>query len=150
MKPEYFSAIFDNNPAKFLGTFTQQMTQVPFSAQAFMETCRKNMQALADAQQASLESLQESLQRNSEIFSQMLEDHASLTREMMQEGKPEEKIARQTELFQKSYEKSVSHMRELGDMMAKSNREATDIINRRVSASLTEMKSAMSKAKKAA
>lgn len=123
----------------------EQFQSAPFDMKAIMEAQRKNMQAFTDAQQVAMESLQALAQRQTEIISQMVEDQSSIAKEMMGEGSPESKIARNADLFKKIYERTVASMRELSDMVSKSNVEASNIINKRVSAGMTELKSALEK-----
>lgn len=124
---------------------------VPFDMKSFLETQRKNIQALSEAQQLSVENLQTIVQRQSAILSQMVEDNAQITKEMMAEGTPEAKIAKNAELFKGAYERSVKSMAEITDMLNQSSQEASAIINKRVAATMNEVKSALEKtAEKAA
>lgn len=119
----------------------------PFDMKSVMELQRKNAQAVIAAQQVAMESLQAIAQRQSEIMSQIVEDNSSIAKEILSEGTPEQKIAKQADLVKKSHEKTVTNMRELADMIGKSTTEASDIINKRISASLSEVKTAMEKSK---
>lgn len=114
---------------------------VPFDMKSALEAGRKSFQALTEAQQIEMESLQTALQRGAEIFSQVMQDQSEIAKELMHEGTPEEKIARGADLIRKSYERTVCGIREVGDIVSKSSREAGDILNRRVSASLSEIQS---------
>lgn len=124
----------------------------PFDLQAFMDTQRKNIQALSEAQQATVEGMQILAQRQAEILSQMVEDNSSLAKEALSEGTPEDKIAKNADLFKSAYERSIKNLEEMSDLINKSNHQATAIINKRVSASLNEIKAAVKPAqsKKAA
>lgn len=112
----------------------------PVDVKNMMESSRKTMQAITEAQQIALESLQTIAQRQTEILSQFVQDQSAIARDIVNEGTPEEKIARSAELMRKAYEKTVSGSREVADMMSKSTREATDIINKRVTNALNEIK----------
>ncbi|MCD8526155.1 MAG: TIGR01841 family phasin [Alphaproteobacteria bacterium] len=137
-----FAQFFPNNDFSKL---YEQFQAAPFDLKAIMEAQRKNVQAFTDAQQVAMESIQALAQRQSEIISQMVEDQSSLAKEMMGEGTPESKIAKNADMFKKIYERTVVSMRELSDMISKSNVEASNIINKRVSAGMTELKSALEK-----
>lgn len=113
---------------------------------SFLETQRKNLQALGHAQQLTFESLQTIAERQSEILSQMVEDNASLAREMMAEGTPEEKIARNAEIFKNVYARTVSNMKELSEIINKSSHDATNVINKRVTATMSEIQDSLEKA----
>jgi phasin family protein len=66
---------------------------------------------------------------------------------MMAAGAPEQKIAQQTELVKTAFEKALGNLRELTEMVAKSNTEAADVLTKRVGESLTELKSALQRTK---
>jgi len=116
----------------------------------FMESQRRNFQAFAEAQQRALEGFQAVTKRQGEIISQMVEDNSAGAREIIGAGSPQQQVAKQADLMKEVYEKSVSNMVEIGDMLSKSNWQASDIITTRVTASLTEIKSALEKDDKAA
>jgi len=141
----------DNNPfAKFFAgndfakTF-EQFQNMPFDMNSIMETQRKNVEAITQAQQLATENLQDIMQRQTEILSQIVGDNSSLAKEMMGEGTPEEKISKNADLFKKVYERTVRNMQELSEIISKSNTEAGSIINKRVSASINEIKTSMEK-----
>lgn len=122
----------------------------PFDFSSLMETHRRNVQALSDVNRIALESLQEIAQMQSAVMSKIVEDSSVIAREMAAEGTPEEKIALQAELTRKSYEKTVDRAQQIAEAVGKSNKLATEIINRRVAASLNEIKSAAEKSAKGA
>lgn len=128
-----FSKIFDNYKT------------MPFDMKSFLETQRKNVQALSEAQQITAENLQAILQRQAEILSQMVEDNSSIAREMMIEGTPEEKISKNADLFKNLYERSVKNLNDLAEMINASNQEAGKIISKRVSATMSEIKTSLEK-----
>jgi len=128
-----FTALFDNYQA------------MPFDMNAFLETQRKNVQALSDAQQMAMDGMQAAAQRQSEILSQMMDDNSKLAREMMAEGTPEEKLSKNAKMLKSIYERSIKSMKELSDMIGKSNMDASEVINKRVSASLNEIQETLEK-----
>ncbi len=142
---EFFA---QNDFAKFFDNYKS----LPFDMNSFMETQRKNVQALTNAQQLAIDGLQAVAQRQSEILSQLVEDNSNLAKEMMSEGTPEEKIAKNAELFKTVYERSIKNMKDLADMINKANTEASEIINKRVTATMNEIQSSLEKSqqKKAA
>jgi phasin family protein len=142
-----FEQIFSQND--FTKAF-ENFQAAPFDLRVMMEAQRKNMQAFTEAQQMAMEGLQAAAQRQSEIISQLVEDNSSFARELMGEGSPEQKIAKNADIFKKLYEKTVSNMHEISDILSKSNVEASKIINKRVSASMNELKTAVEKTGKKA
>ncbi|HRQ61665.1 MAG TPA: phasin family protein, partial [Alphaproteobacteria bacterium] len=90
-----------------------QFQASPFDLKAIMEAQRKNVQAFTDAQQVAMDSLQALAQRQTEIISQIVEDQSLVAKELMGEGTPESKIAKNADLFKKIYERTVGNVREL-------------------------------------
>ena len=132
----------------FLKSFAPANNLFPFDFGAILETQRKNLQAVTEAQQLVVENFQAIAQRQSQILSQIVEDNTSIAQQIMTEGTPEEKVSRQAELVRTAYERSVSNLTELADLVSKSNRESGEIISKRVTASLTEFKSTIEKSTK--
>jgi phasin family protein len=118
---------------------------VPFDLKGLLETQRKNVQAITEANQISMGHIQAIAQRQTEILSQIVEDNSSLAKELMTEGTPEEKIAKNAKLFKGIYERTVGNMKELSEMINKSNQEASTIINKRVTATMNEIQSSLEK-----
>lgn len=160
----------DNFISQFLGKdFQDLLSQIPgaqatsFQPQNFqpdvkilLEAQRKNAEAFSEALKLTGEGVQACAQRCSEIVSQLAADQSDLTKEFIAEGTLEEKLSKQADLIKKRYDKSVSDAKELSNLLNKSNQQASEVINKRVGASLNEFKSALangtsaSKAKKRA
>jgi phasin family protein len=51
-----------------------------------------------------------------------------------------EQLAAQSELAKQAFERTIANMRELAETIQKSNHEALEIVNRRIAASLDELK----------
>ncbi len=141
-----FAQMFSQND--FMKTF-QNYQATPFDIKTLMELQRKNLQALTEAQQVTVESIQAIAQRQSEILSQMMEENSSLAKELLGEGSPEDKAAKNADIAKTMYEKSIKNIREISDMLNKSSLVASDIINKRVTDNMSEIKSVL-KTKKAA
>ena len=92
-----------------------------FDLKALLETQRKNVQAITEANQVSMGNLQTIAQRQTEILSQIVEDNSSLAKELMTEGTPEEKIAKNAKLFKNIYERTGGNMKDISEMLNKSN-----------------------------
>ena len=112
----------------------------PVDMKTIMESSRKTIQAITEAQQIAIESLQTIAQRQGEIMSQFVQDQSAIARDVANEGTPEEKIARSAELMRQTFEKTISSSREVADLLNKSTREASDIINNRVATAFDEIK----------
>jgi phasin family protein len=145
-------AQYETYTSKFFGTdFMKDMmpanTMFPFDLGSLMEMQRKNMQAITELQQMTVENLQAMTQLQTEMMSQIVQDNTDMAQQIMAEGTPEEKVALQADMMRKVYEHSMTGMTELGDLVAKSGKETGEVISKRVTASLTEFKSSVQKAK---
>jgi phasin family protein len=118
-----------------------------FDMQSLMATQRRNIEAVTAANQLAIEGVQAVMRRQTEILRQMVEESSSVLREMMATGAPEQKIAQQTDLVKTAFEKALANLRELTEMVAKSNTEAADVLTKRIGESLTELKSSLQRTK---
>lgn len=107
---------------------------------ALMAAQRKNMEALTQANRLAYEGMQAVATRQAEILRQSMEEMTKAMRDMMAAGAPEEKVSQQAEMMKGQFEKTLANMRELSEMVAKSNTEAADVINQRIAAQLEEIK----------
>ena len=127
-------------------SFAEQFKMPGVDARALFESQRKNLEAFSAAQKVALEAAQAVSRRQVEILRELMEESAGAVKELTAVGKPEEKLARQTELFKQSFEHSLANLRELAEMSAKSNGEAAELINHRITEALDEIKTAIQKA----
>ena len=112
-----------------------------FDMEAIMTAQRKNIEALNAANQAAVQGLQAVAQRQAEILSQAMGEVSSIGQQLASAGNAQEMTAKQAELVRKAFEQALANMRELAEMVSKSNTEAFAIINKRVNESLQELKS---------
>ncbi len=110
-----------------------------------MSSQRKNLEALTTANRLVVEGMQAIARRQTEIFRQMMDESTSAMKGMMSGANKEDAAAKQADMAKDAFQRAVTNMRELAEMIAKSNGEAFDIINRRVSESLDEIKSTVVK-----
>lgn len=139
-----------NNPflefdvSKVFGDF-----KVPgVDVESVLSAHRKNIEAVTTANQAAFEGLQAVFRRQAEIVRSSVEDASSYVNQVIAAGSPEEKAARQAEIVKTAFESALSNVKELAELVAKSNNEAAEILTKRVSESLEEVKSAIGKAAK--
>ncbi len=109
---------------------------------------RRNIEALTAANQLAFEGMQAVVRRQTEILRQTMEEASAAVAELTSVGAPEEKAAKQAELVKVAFEKALANMKELAEMVAKSNTEASEIVAKRVSESLDEVKSLIATTKK--
>jgi phasin family protein len=118
-----------------------------FDMQALIATQRRNIEAVSHANQLAVEGVQAVMRRQGEILRQMVEESTNSLKDMMAAGAPEAKIAQQTELVKTAFEKALANLRELTEMVAKSNTEAADVLTKRIGESLTELKTSLQRTK---
>ena len=136
------------DPSKLMGDFPKLMGdfKVPgVDVEAVVASQRRNLEALSEANQLAVEGMQAVAKRQSEIFRQMMEETSQAMRDMMAAGSPEDKASRQTEMLKEGFKRAIANMRELAEMVAKSQTEAFDVINKRVTDSLDEIKTLIAK-----
>jgi phasin family protein len=110
---------------------------------ALMAAQRKNIEAVTAANKLAMEGTQAVAQRYTEAMRSMMEELTKMSQEMMSTtGSPEDRMAKQAELAKHAFEKALANMKELAEMIAKTNTEAANLISQRISASLEELKSA--------
>lgn len=110
---------------------------------ALMETQKRNLAALAAANKLIFEGAQALTQRQMEVMRRQMTDVAEATRALTMVTDPKERSVRQTELVKTAYEKSVSDLREVEDLLRKSSGEALDLIHGRFLEAMDEVKGVM-------
>ena len=106
-----------------------------------LESQRRNIQALTNANQLAAEGVQAVARRQAEIMRETMSEVQKATQDLMSPGAtPEQAVTKQTELAKSAFEQAISNMREVAEMMTKSQNEAVDVINRRISENLDEIK----------
>lgn len=107
---------------------------------------RKNIEALTQANKVAYEGVQALIKRQVEIARQAIEESAGLARQLVEAGTPQEKAVRQTELTKEAFEQALANARELSEIVAKSNSEAFETLNKRFFQILDELKDGISRA----
>lgn len=115
--------------------------------QSMMESQRRNIEALTALNQQAAAGIQAVGQRQAEIM-QTLMSEASTSAQQLSGSSPEERASKQAELTRLAFERAVTNMRELSEMVSKSQNEALETINKRVSESLKEVQSLIDKTAK--
>jgi len=133
---------FEMDISKVLAEFKLPCVDVD----AILASQRKNIEAVTAANQLAIEGFQAVVRRQASILRQTLEETGTILTEALSAGSPEDKAAKQAELVKAAFEKALSNMKELAELVAKSNTEAANVISNRVSESLEELKSALAKA----
>jgi phasin family protein len=102
---------------------------------------RKNLEAFTQANQLAVEGVQAVVRRQVEITRQAMEEFSTMFRDFVQpSGSPEDRLAKQAEYSKQALEKGLTNARELTELMTKANTEAFNVINKRVTESLDEVR----------
>lgn len=109
----------------------------------FVNAQQKNLHALNKANQLAVEGLQAVAQRQAEILRDAMQEMASISQDMLHATSPQERVAKQTELAKDTYGQILANMKELSEMLTKSQTEAFDVINKRVNESLDDFRKAV-------
>ena len=108
--------------------------------EALMASQRKNIEALTAANKLAFEGFQAVATRQTEILRQTMEELQKMMTEVMSAASPEDRVAKQADMAKSAFEKALSNMKEVAEMVTKSNTEATNVISNRISDSLGELK----------
>ncbi len=108
--------------------------------EAFTTATRRNIEAFTAANRIALEGAQAVARRNMEIMQQAMSDMSEAMRTLSGADSPQDRAARQADLLKQGYERAVANIKELGDMMQRSNQEAVGLLNRRFAEAMDELK----------
>jgi phasin family protein len=109
--------------------------------EAVVASQRKNIEALTQANQLAVEGVQAVIRRQTEIARAAIEEFSSMFKDFVQPtSSPEDKIAKQAEYSKVALEKALANARELTEMVTKANTEAFNVINKRVTETLDEVR----------
>ncbi len=107
---------------------------------AVVESQRKNLEALTNANRVAIEGVQAVAKRQAEILQETMDEASAAMDKLTKAGSPQDAAANQAEFAKSAFEKALGNMRELAELVAKSNTEATQTINSRISETLDEIK----------
>jgi phasin family protein len=112
----------------------------PIDVEAVWAAQRRNIEALSQANQLAVEGAHAVVKRHIEMTQQTFEDLSALMREMAQPASTEDRISKHTEYTKKMIDKGLSHGREIAMMAAKTGTEAAEVLHKRTTEGLDEMK----------
>jgi len=134
------------------GDFTKIFAELKFPAvpdiDAFVSASRRNIETLTAANKVALEGAQAVARRHMEIVQQSMSEISEAVRSLATSDTPQAKAARQAELLKAAYERSVANIKELSDMIQHSNEEALQLLHRRFTEAMDEVKLLADKAPK--
>lgn len=107
---------------------------------------RRNFEALSAANKVALEGAQAVARRHMEILQQSMSE---MTQAMQSAGgaqdSPQGHATKQAEMLKGAYERAVGNMREIAELIQKSNSEALSLLNQRFTEAMDEVKTMVAK-----
>lgn len=129
---------------KMFGDFSKLFAEMKLPAgpdmEALLSAHRRNVEVLSAANRVAMEGAQVVARRHMEIMQQTMAELTEQVRELAAPEPPQVKAARQADLLKRSYEQAVTNMRELGELIQKSNGEALTLLNHRFTEALDEVR----------
>ena len=106
---------------------------------------RKNIEALSAANKVALEGAQAVARRHMEILQQSMSEMTQAMQSMTGAQDPQARATKQAEMLKAAYERAVGNMREVADLIQKSNAEALSLLNQRFTEAMDEVKTMVAK-----
>ena len=132
--------------AEFQRMFADMKMPAMGNMDTVMQAQRRNMEAMSAAYKVSLEGAQAVGKRNMEIMQQTMAEMTEAMRDLASPESPQARAAKQAELLKVAYERAVAHMKELSDLIQRSNGEALAMLNSRFTEAMEEVKQLAAKA----
>lgn len=120
--------------------FSQMKTPAMPDMTVLMAAHRRNMETLSAANRVALEGAQTVARRHMEIMQQTMSELTDTMRQIATPEAPQDKAAKQADLLKSSYERAVGNMRELSELIQRSNSEAVGLLNTRFMEAVDEVK----------
>jgi len=115
--------------------------------EAMAQSQRKTIAAFTQANQMAMEGTQAWMRRNLELARESMDELQAMIGDMTKPSSSlEDRFARQAEFSKKAIEKGFANIRELAEIVTKTNSEALGVIGKRVTESLEEVKDLTPKA----
>jgi phasin family protein len=137
-------------PASILSEMTRRFSEMRFPSvipdgSALLAAHRRNMEVLSSANRLALEGAQAVARRHMEIMQQSMTEFTEHARELSAADTPQAKAARQAELVKKSYERALANIKDLSDLIQRSNTEALHVLSDRFKEAMDEIKALLEK-----
>lgn len=134
-----------SSPMEQFSTFVRSLKLPEVDVNEIMASQKKNIEALSKSVQTATDGAAAVARRQAEILGAALEQAKTMLRELTVPGSPTDTVAKQAEFAKKAFETAVANARELAEMIEASNREAFEIIRRRTSETLDEIRKSVLK-----
>ncbi len=149
---DFSKLIKEFDPTKVVEQFSSALKQYKMpgiDVDALVSSQKKNLEALTAANRVAFEGLQAVAKRQAEILQETMNESTKAVDQVTKAGSPAEIAAKQADLAKQAFERALGNMREMAEMVSKSNQEAANTINARISATFDEIKDMALKLKQA-
>ncbi len=116
---------------------------------AFATANRRNMETFTAANRVALEGAQAVARRHLAIMQQSMSEMTDAIRSLSTTEAPQARAARQADLLKQGYERAVGNLKEISDLIQRSNTEAINLLNRRFVEAMEELKALAEKSARA-
>lgn len=113
--------------------------------EALASAQKRNFEALSAANKVALEGAQAVARRHMEILQQSMSEMTQAMQSVAGAQDPQARATKQAEMLKSAYEHAVGNMRELADLIQKSNSEALSLLNQRFTEAMDEVKTLVAK-----
>jgi phasin family protein len=138
-------SFFDDMQSSIKQIMDTAPTGNAFDIRTVMEAQRKNIQALTEANQCVMNGWQVMAKRQAEMVSQFVQDNSGLAAQSFAPTDPQDAIAKQAELLKTACARTMENAREIAEIARKCTVDTADVINRRMTAGMSEIKKTASK-----
>lgn len=120
---------------KMMGAFRMPTVDM----ESMMTTHRKNVEAMTKANQVAIDGMQTLVQRQMEIARQNMDEAMVAARDVMATN-GNDGVTKQADTAKASFERMLGQMKEMSDILSKSQSEAAEVVNARITDMMDEMK----------
>lgn len=100
---------------------------------------KKNIEALTQANKMALQGFRTATQRQAEFLRAAFGEAAQVASQIAQTESISDKVAKQAEFAKEGMQKALANMREVSEVLTKSNTEAFELLSDRVREGITEV-----------
>ncbi|MDH6169574.1 phasin family protein [Variovorax boronicumulans] len=128
------------NPMKNLKGMTDRLQELNLTGGAgkLLESGRKDLQALMQANEKSYQGLQTVVQRQTEMIKSAIAEWQTAAKEMPGND-AKANLAKLDELGRQSFQRAIDDIKELANLAAKSQADAFDVVRQRIQSNVDEV-----------
>jgi phasin family protein len=133
----------NTNPFRELEEMLKQWKVPGIDLDGMMASYRKNMDALTEAGRVATEGMKALAERQTQIMRDAMETLRGATAELSAAKDPQDFATKQAEVAKKAFEKASANLKDLADLVVKSNTASFEVIQARMNQGLAELQDLM-------